>query len=75
MQRKTCQVGTKQTILAFLTWETSPVLCIYHSLGGSVGIVREGALESGQQECSLVLCALRGSPAKNRDEKKKCFAL
>lgn len=70
VQRWTCQVDTEQIILAFLAGHTSPPLCAYNFLRGSVGIVRERALESGQPEFSLVLCALRGSPAKNRHEKR-----
>lgn len=69
----TCQVGTEQIILTSLAGENSPVLCANHFLGGSGGIVRERALESGQPEFSLVLCALRGSPAKNKDE-MRCVA-
>ena len=67
-------MGTEQIILASLAGETAPVLCACLFLGGSVGIVREGASESGQLEFSLVLCAFRDSPAKNRDE-KRCVVL
>lgn len=63
-------MDTEQISLASLAGETSPVLCAYNLFGDSVGIVREGAFESGQPEFSLVLCALRGSPAKNRHEKR-----